>query len=296
MVLRCETVEAVRTAVREHARGGGRVALVPTMGALHAGHLSLVTTARAAGASFVVASIFVNPRQFGPGEDLDRYPRDLEGDLKMLAEAGVDAAFLPSAELMYPPGYQTEVSVLRSSQGLCGGRRPGHFNGVSTVVLKLLNIVRPSVAVFGEKDFQQLTVLRTLVRDLNLEVDIVGSPLVREADGLAMSSRNRLLSRDERSRARAIYRALSSAEVLFRGGEHRASALVDGMHRVLAEAEIAPEYAELRAFADLRPLERADIPCLLLTAARVGRTRLIDNVVLSRPESAASAPAKPTLR
>lgn len=283
-VRRFDDVVSLKEVLRPIEREGVRIGLVPTMGALHDGHLSLIETARAAGAEHVVASIFVNPLQFGPNEDFDRYPRDLEGDLARLEAAGCEAVFLPSGPSMYPPGFQTVVEVSGVTEGLCGDHRPGHFRGVTTVVLKLFEIVRPAVAVFGEKDFQQLATLRAMARDLNLDVAIVGAPLVREPDGLALSSRNRLLTSEDRLRARAIFRGLEAARTLYEEGEREAEPLVGRARAELSASGLVPEYLELRGFDDLAPLERADRPAVLLTAVRVGRVRLIDNVILSRPE------------
>jgi pantoate--beta-alanine ligase len=259
---------------------GLRIGLVPTMGALHDGHLSLVRLAREK-AEVVVASIFVNPTQFGPNEDFSRYPRDLEGDAKKLASAGCDAIFAPETAEIYPDRFETYTEVLQTSKGLCGDRRPGHFRGVTTVVLKLFNIVRPDVAVFGEKDFQQLAVIRAMVRDLALDVDVAGAPLMRDPDGMAMSSRNAFLSPADRAKALAISRGLFAARDAFVRGQR------DGLTAIaaaeLAKAGIEPEYLELRDFTSLAPLSVADRPSVILTAARVGSTRLIDNVILSRP-------------
>lgn len=277
------SVEAVKASLRPLAAEGIRVGLVPTMGALHSGHLSLVEAVKKAGAEHVVASIFVNPKQFGPNEDLDRYPRDLEGDLLRLESVGCDAVFFPEPASMYPEGFQTTVSVSEVAKGLCGAHRPGHFDGVATVVLKLFNIVRPDYAVFGEKDFQQLTVLRALARDLNLDVEIIGAPLMRDSDGLALSSRNRMLSPEERARALSISAGLRAAEALYAGGERGAGPLLNAVRTKLAAAKLQPEYLELRGSTDLAPLRSADGPAVILVATRVGDTRLIDNLILRRP-------------
>lgn len=279
---RFEGVAELKASLRTLSREGLRVGLVPTMGALHDGHLSLVDAVRAAGAEHIVTSIFVNPKQFGPHEDLDRYPRDLEGDLAKLEAAGVHAVFFPSPESMYPSGFQTQVEVEKATQGLCGAHRPGHFLGVTTVVLKLFNIVRPDVAVFGEKDFQQLVALRILARDLDLDVEVLGAPLVREPDGLAMSSRNRLLSSAERAQALSISRGLFAAEAAYHQGERDAGVLLEAARMSMAASHVEPEYLELRSFYDLEPLESADRPCVILTAAPLGSTRLIDNIILRR--------------
>jgi pantoate--beta-alanine ligase len=268
------------TAWSEAARGRGeRVALVPTMGYLHEGHLALVREARRH-ADLVGVSIFVNPTQFGPNEDLGRYPRDLAGDLAKLAGAGADVTFVPPAAAMYPAGYQSFVQVRELEKGLCGDRRPGHFVGVATVVLKLLNIARPHVALFGEKDYQQLMVVRRMVRDLDVPVEIVAVPTLREADGLAMSSRNSYLSAPDRARAAALYRGLSAARTRHAAGERRAPALIEA-----AAAEIGPavdrvDYIEVRDAETLAPVDPVDGPAVVLVAAFVGTTRLIDNVRL----------------
>jgi len=264
----------------EAARARGeRIAFVPTMGALHAGHVSLLSAARKA-ADRAVLSIFVNPTQFGPKEDLARYPRDLDGDLAKAAGAGTNAAFVPEAMDMYPPGAQTFVDVREVSQGLCGERRPGHFTGVATVVCKLFNIVRPHLALFGEKDFQQLAVIRRMVRDLNMPVEIVGEPTVREADGLAMSSRNTYLSPTERTRALAISQGLSAARERFAAGERDAAALVNVALAPIKERVDRIDYVEIRDADSLRPVERLDRPSVILAAVHVGATRLIDNMRL----------------
>jgi pantoate--beta-alanine ligase len=271
---------AAMTAWSEAARARGeRIAFVPTMGALHAGHVSLLSAARAHG-SRVALSIFVNPTQFGPNEDLARYPRDLDGDLAKAASVGTDVAFVPEVGDMYPPGAQTVVEVREVSQGLCGDRRPGHFAGVATVVAKLFGIVRPHVALFGEKDFQQLAVIRRMVADLNLPVEIVGQPTLREADGLAMSSRNAYLSPAERTRAVAIFRGLAKARERFSAGEKQAGALVDAAQAEIAATMDRVDYVEIRDAESLRPVERLDRPAVILAAAFVGATRLIDNLRL----------------
>ena len=276
---RFQEVAAVKAYLRPRQHRGLRIGLVPTMGALHEGHLSLVRKA-ASRADVVVATIFVNPKQFGPHEDLDRYPRDLDGDAHKLAGAGCDAVFAPGPAQMYPAGFTTTVHLDSVTSGLCGAARPGHFDGVTTVVLKLFSIVRPDVAVFGEKDYQQLVVLKTMARDLDLDVEVVGAPLVREPDGLAMSSRNMYLSSQERGRARALSAGLRSAEAAYHRGERNGSDLLKLVKGKLDEAAVTPEYLEIRDAHDLRPIERADAAAVILLAARVGATRLIDNVIL----------------
>ena len=268
------------TAWSQAARARGeRVAFVPTMGALHEGHVSLLREGRRR-ADRLALSIFVNPTQFGPKEDLSRYPRDLPGDLAKAASAGTDVAYVPDAADVYPPGFQTYVQVRELEQGLCGGARPGHFVGVATVVCKLFNVVRPHVALFGEKDFQQLAVVRRMVADLDLGVEIAGMPIVREPDGLAMSSRNASLSPDERRRALAWSRALSAARARAAAGERDAAALVATARGVLAGEIDRVDYVEVRDAATLAPVTTLEREGVLLVAAFVGKTRLIDNVRL----------------
>lgn len=264
----------------EQARAQGqRIAFVPTMGALHAGHVALLQEGRRR-AERLVLSIFVNPAQFGPREDLERYPRDLPGDLAQAASAGVDVAFVPERTSMYPAGHQTTVQVHELETGMCGATRPGHFVGVATVVCKLFNIVRPHLAIFGEKDFQQLAVLRRMVRDLDMPVEVVGLPTVREADGLAMSSRNRYLSPAERVRALVLSRSLQAARARFEAGERDAAALVAEVRSGLQAAVDRIDYVELRDAETLRPLDAVEQPAVIAVAAHLGPTRLIDNIRL----------------
>ena len=264
----------------DEARGRGeRVALVPTMGYLHAGHLALVERARAQ-ADQVVVSIFVNPTQFGEGEDLERYPRDPEGDAKRCAETGVDLLFCPEVEAIYPPGFQTYVEVEQVSQGLCGGRRPGHFRGVCTMVTKLFQIVGPCLAVFGEKDYQQLQVIRTMVRDLAMPIAIEGVPTIREPDGLAMSSRNASLDPDERQAATCLSRALAEVaeQVKKRGALPAADALALARKTLHAAPGARIDYVELRDAETLEPVEIARHgQAVMLLAVDFSKARLIDN-------------------
>lgn len=259
---------------------GQRVGLVPTMGYLHAGHLSLVKAARRE-QTYTVASIFVNPTQFGPHEDYDRYPRDTAGDLDKCAAAGVELAFVPSREDMYRPGATTTVRVAGLTDTLCGPHRPGHFEGVATVVAKLFNIVQPDVAYFGQKDAQQLAVIRRMVRDLDLPIEIVGCPTVREPDGLAMSSRNALLSPDERIRALALSRALHAARELLAAGTRDVASVLERMRQIVAEAQ--PQGVDYISMVDpetLQPVAEVNGPVLAALAVRIGATRLIDNMLL----------------
>lgn len=260
-----------------------RVGFVPTMGALHEGHLSLVRLARAH-APRVVASVFVNPTQFGPHEDFARYPRDPERDAALLAGAGCDLVFLPEVETIYPPGASTRVRVDGPSRGFEGECRPGHFEGVATVVTGLFGLVRPDVAVFGEKDAQQLAVVRTLVRDLHLPVEIVPGPIVREPDGLAMSSRNAYLSPDERRRATVLHRALVGARAEVAAGERDAARLLAGIRAAIAaEPGVELDYAAAVDPLTFAPLERLAGEVVVPIAARVGATRLLDNLRLTLP-------------
>jgi pantoate--beta-alanine ligase len=260
-------------------RAGRRLGLVPTMGYLHPGHLSLVAEARAR-ADVVAVTIFVNPTQFGPSEDLSRYPRDFARDLAQCAEAGVDVVFHPAVEEVYPAGHQTFVEVEALSRGLCGERRPGHFRGVATVVTQLFALFRPEVAIFGEKDYQQLLVVRRLSRDLHLGVEVVGMPIFREADGLAMSSRNAYLSAPERRRALALHRGLEEARGRFAQGLLEAAPLLETVRASLRAEDVKEDYVALVDENTLAPLSVGTPRARLLVAAYVGATRLIDNVPL----------------
>ena len=277
------TVAEVRAAVAEARQAGQRVAFVPTMGNLHAGHRALVERAREL-ARFVVVSIFVNPLQFGAGEDLDAYPRTPEADLRLLQAAGAALVWSPGVAELYPRGLgeTTRVEVPVLSDLLCGVHRPGHFAGVATVVTILLNAVAPDVALFGEKDFQQLLVIRRLVEDLRLPVEVVGVPTVREADGLAMSSRNGYLTPEERARAPALRRALRTAVArLAPGGADPAPIEAAGLAE-LTRAGFRPDYFSVRRAADLQPPETGDRDLVVLAAAWLGRARLIDNARVVR--------------
>lgn len=277
-----ETVDGMREWSEAERRAGRRIAFVPTMGFLHRGHLCLVRDAKARGERLVV-SIFVNPTQFGPGEDFSSYPRDFARDYDSLQEADVDVLFQPTVAAMYPHGAQTHVEVERLSLPLCGAFRAGHFRGVATVVTKLFNIVLPHVAVFGEKDYQQLQVIRRLVQDLSMGVEIVGHPIVRESDGLAMSSRNAYLTAAERAAAVCLSRALCKAERLFNRGVTSAQALVQkASAEVQKEALASIEYIKLCHAETLEEIDAINDRALLALAVRIGKARLIDNRVLAR--------------
>lgn len=277
-----ELLHDLRRRVATWRSAGQRLALVPTMGNLHRGHISLIEEARRR-ADRVVASIFVNPLQFGPSEDLGAYPRTLDEDWRRLEEAGCDLLFMPGVQVMYPHGQesQTRVEVPGLSEILCGATRPGHFVGVATVVSKLFNMVQPDIALFGEKDFQQLLVIRRMVADLNMPIEIVGVPIARESDGLAMSSRNGYLTVEERALAPGLRRALLAVESQLAAGTDIAkveAATVDRMR----EAGLGPDYVSIRSAIDLEPATEKDEDVVVLAAAYLGRARLIDNLRIRR--------------
>ncbi|WP_136055964.1 pantoate--beta-alanine ligase [Microbacterium sp. K24] len=280
------TIADVRAAVREARSDGRTVGLVPTMGAFHDGHLSLMRRAREQN-DLVVVSLFVNPTQFGANEDLGAYPRDEARDAALAEAEGVDILFAPPASEIYPDGFATNIHVAGLTDVLDGAARgPHHFDGVATVVTKLFGIVRPDVAYFGQKDAQQVLVVRRVVRDLDLDVRIEACPIVREADGLAMSSRNVYLDADARAQATALNRALDAAASVFEAGERDGDGILSAAGRVLADAGITPEYLELRDAMTLEPVARVEGDALLAVAAHVGAARLIDNHLLSAPKDA----------
>jgi pantoate--beta-alanine ligase len=272
-------VNALRTAISALRVDGTRIALVPTMGALHAGHMALVAEARRR-ADRVVASIFVNPRQFGAGEDLSSYPRTEAADKRLLENGGCDLLWMPDVATMYPDGFATGISVSGVSDLWDGAARPGHFDGVATVVAKLFNQVRPDIALFGEKDFQQLAVIRRMVADLDFAIDIVGVPTERADDGLALSSRNAYLNEDERRRALALPRALGEAAGAIRAGGDPGAALAQAEQRLLHAGFASVDYIALIDAETLEPGPAADRPRRLIAAARIGKTRLIDNLAV----------------
>jgi len=275
-------ISELRATLRDYRLKGQRIALVPTMGNLHAGHLALIATARQH-ADVVVSSLFVNPMQFGPGEDLDAYPRTFDADQRQLTDAGCDLLFAPTVSALYPNGLdaQSRVHVPVVGEGLCGGARPGHFDGVSTVVSMLFNLVQPDIACFGEKDYQQLAVIRKLVRDLHMPIEIIGVPIVRAADGLALSSRNGYLTSEERAKAPALYRTLCTLRDRLEHGAAIDTTLQQGI-AALYESGFTPDYLELRD-TSLGPVNANTRQAILLTAAKLGPARLIDNITVQLP-------------
>jgi pantoate--beta-alanine ligase len=275
-----EKISALKESVKKARSKGQRVGFVPTMGYFHEGHLSLIRRANEEN-DLVVVSLFVNPLQFGPKEDLATYPRDLHRDQELAGAAGADILFTPEATEMYPPDYQTFVEVAEVSQGLCGTSRPGHFRGVATVVLKLFNIVAPDRAYFGEKDAQQLRVIRRMAADLNLDLEIIGCPIVRENDGLAMSSRNVYLNTRERQAALVLYRALQTAKRLIDAGERDPQVIDRQMQAIIKDEPLAAtDYIQIVTSDALKPLTVLTGEVLIAIAVKVGKTRLIDNLTL----------------
>lgn len=275
-----DTIAATREYLRECRRAGKRVGLVPTMGALHDGHLSLVR-ASVAECDVTIVSIFVNPLQFEPHEDLERYPRDLDGDARLLGPVGADAIFTTAVDSMYPEGYRTYVVQDDLYVPLCGGSRPGHFRGVATVVTKLFHIVQPDAAFFGQKDAQQCIVLKRMIDDLDFPIEMRVVPTSREADGLAMSSRNLYLNEKRRAEAPSLYRALSRARTLFNEGERSTAALLAAMRAIFTTVpDVEVDYCEIVDLRSLQPIDAIEDRALAAVAAQLGPSRLIDNVVL----------------
>jgi pantoate--beta-alanine ligase len=273
-------LSALRDRLKLLRSKGGTVALVPTMGALHDGHMTLVKTAQQQ-ADHVVVSIFVNPKQFGPKEDFASYPRPADADAALLAQHQVDLLWMPEVEEVYPHGFATKISVAGLGDGLCGAARPGHFDGVATVVAKLLNQVRPDMALFGEKDWQQLAIIRRMALDLDLGVDVIGVPIVREGDGLALSSRNAYLTKQERAAAAALPKAMKEAVAKIEAGGAIDAALAEVEKKLVKAGFQKPDYVSLCGADDLEPLIALDRPARLLAAARLGKARLIDNMAVN---------------
>jgi len=281
VVRKIEGMQEISDRLRQEDK---RIGFVPTMGYLHEGHLSLVRKAKDLCDS-VVVSIFVNPTQFGPGEDFERYPRDEEGDKSKLEQEGVDFLFIPEIRDMYLLGYQTYVDVTEVSKGLCGDFRPGHFRGVATVVAKLFNLVKPHVAIFGEKDYQQLLVIKRMAKDLNFDIEIIPGRTVREEDGIAMSSRNTYLSPEARKKATVLYRSLRKGKELFDSGERDVSTLSQTIRKEIgSEEDVTLQYVEIRDAETLERIERVNRPAAIAVAAIIGSVRLIDNIIIGRDQ------------
>jgi len=281
VVRKIEGMQEISDRLRQEDK---RIGFVPTMGYLHEGHLSLVRKAKDLCDS-VVVSIFVNPTQFGPGEDFERYPRDEEGDKSKLEQEGVDFLFIPEIRDMYLLGYQTYVDVTEVSKGLCGDFRPGHFRGVATVVTKLFNLVKPHVAIFGEKDYQQLLVIKRMAKDLNFDIKIIPGRTVREEDGIAMSSRNTYLSPEARKKATVLYRSLRKGKELFDSGERDVSTLSQTIRKEIeSEEDVTLQYVEIRDAETLERIERVNRPAAIAVAAIIGSVRLIDNIIIGRDQ------------
>jgi len=275
-----EKIAVMQETSEKWRRDGALIVLVPTMGFLHEGHVELLRVGRQKGDKLIM-SLFVNPTQFGPQEDYQRYPSDTEGDLEKARSVGVDAVFMPNAKEMYPDRSQTTVNVEEITQYLCGKSRPGHFAGVTTVVAKLFNITKPHLAIFGEKDYQQLVVIKQMVRDLDMDIDIVGVPTVREKDGLAMSSRNNYLSAEERVSALSLKKGLDLASTLVATGEKDAGKIKNSVRELILNHPFTEiDYITICDPEKLTDIERVDGPCLLALAVRVGKARLIDNIIL----------------
>ena len=274
------SVEEMQETALSLKREGRRIAFVPTMGFLHDGHASLLRAGRTRGECLVL-SIFVNPIQFGPNEDLERYPRNLDGDCAIARACGVDIVFTPAVAEMYPPGFQTAIRVKDLALPLCGASRPGHFDGVATVVAKLFNIVQPDVALFGKKDFQQLAIILRMTADLNLPVEIIGMPIVREKDGLALSSRNAYLSADQRRCALCLSQSIRKVRGLYASGERRVEQLHNSARELIeSESGAVLDYLDFRDADTLEPATTASDTTLMALAVKIGATRLIDNTVL----------------
>jgi pantoate--beta-alanine ligase len=274
------TVKEMRRRSEQLRQEGKTIAFVPTMGYLHEGHLALMREGKDRG-DILIISIFVNPTQFGPEEDYEKYPRDMQRDLKLAQKVGVDIVFTPSAREMYPDNFQTHVEVERVTQHLCGISRPGHFRGVTTIVAKLFNIVKPHLALFGRKDYQQLVTIKRMVEDLNMDIEIIGIPTARERDGLAMSSRNTYLSPKKRKEAASLYRALRKGEELFRQGERNAAVILTAVRGIIEEAKPTTiDYVKICDAHTLEDIEEIKGEATIAVAVQIGKTRLIDNLII----------------
>jgi len=274
------TVKEMQRRSEQLRREGKKIAFVPTMGYLHEGHLSLMREGRKRG-NILLISIFVNPTQFGPGEDYDRYPRDMKRDLALVQGVGVDICFNPSAQEMYPDGFQTAVEVEGVTKNLCGISRPGHFRGVTTVVAKLFNIVKPHLAFFGQKDYQQLIAIKRMVEDLDMDIELIGMPTIRETDGLAMSSRNAYLDPEQRKEATSLYRALLKGKELYHQGERSTAVILNHVRGIIEEGKSAAiDYAKICDAHTLEDIEEIKGEAVIAVAVKIGKTRLIDNIIL----------------
>ena len=276
-----EKIKSMQELSDKWRRDGHTISCVPTMGFLHQGHIELLRLGKDKGDRLIM-TIFVNPTQFGPHEDYEKYPRDTEGDLNKARSAGVDAVFMPTVEEMYPDGFQSTVTVNTITQYLCGKSRPGHFAGVTIVVAKLFNITKPHLAIFGEKDYQQLAVIKQMVRDLNMDIDIIGLPTVRERDGLAMSSRNKYLSPEERVSALSLKKSLDLAKAMVKNGEKDSATIKNAVKElILTHPFTTIDYVTICDPAKLTDMENINGPSLLALAVKVGKARLIDNSILA---------------
>ena len=279
-----ETIEEMRKRCEELRLSGQTISLAPTMGFFHEGHLELMKVGKRHSDKLII-SIFVNPLQFGLNEDYEEYPRDMDGDLSKAREVGVDIVFMPSSEEVYPNGFQTNVTVEKLTKHLCGLSRPGHFDGVTTVIAKFFNIIRPHLAMFGQKDYQQLTVISRMVEDLNLDIQIIGVPIVREADGLAMSSRNNYLSHEQRKSAFSLKKSLDMANEMFSHGEKSAAKIKKAVEKLILSHPLTEiDYISICHQVTLDEIESVDGESILALAVKIGKTRLIDNCLIGKVE------------
>jgi len=273
-------IQRMKEIIKDIKKDNKTIGFVPTMGCLHQGHLSLVREARRM-SDYAIVSIFVNPKQFGPNEDYEKYPRNITKDAEILSQENVDYVFYPAVEEMYPENYRTYVIVEDLSDKLCGRSRPGHFKGVATIVLKLLNIIQPNFAFFGQKDAQQSIIIKKMIRDLNLDTEIIILPIVREPDGLAMSSRNLYLNPEERKAATVLFKSLQAANELIKDGEKKANKIIEKIKKIISNEPLAKiDYVEIVDLENLNPLKSLDKTALIAIAVYIGETRLIDNIIV----------------